>query len=505
MKVITILSLLSSLITFNIKNDYIVSVTNNTGNSSFNNIAQITYWYTSDDSNYEVELSAPQLLGLTSVYQQTFFVNININFSSPVESAHMTFKLPVPRNTSHRADFNIVSENAYVLSNFSDTIDITAYNTDFVHIKLIFSWEQLEEYYGLSRNLAIAEDPDVNYWATNGNLHVYVSQFQVDNVVLSSSPNYNTQLNSIIANTDTVESLLNSIVTNTNRLSSMQTTLTTINTNIISLKTVLNSIYTLLDERFLTDDLYEALLQSADQKVKNPADIYSGNYLTYLPTQFAYIGPGTPGYQTVYSESQEINTDMNKNSLKAIFRLSGYSSAPYYYLTIPIGISSTLTETTEELYIYNKSQNRIYQITLLIKYDNDTVSIYAQGRYRATSNPLTSSGTNADVFTELYVTDTPITSEEYLSALLSSFNSGDDIVVDTTDKDTIDSFFNNLKESIHYPNMPQLPDLNLVNYFWSYFYEGLINGGNDVVNAFHGYYKWVSVFVITLVLRVILI
>lgn len=449
MRILTIISLLSSILNIGIKSDYIINVTNNTGNSSYANIAQLTYWYTSDDSNYEVELSAPQLLGLTSVYQQTYMINININFNNPIESAHMTFKLPVPRNSSHRADFNIIAENAYVLSNFSDTIDVTAYNTDFVHIKLIFSWEQLEEYYGLTRNLAIAEDPDVNYWATDGNLHVYVSQFQVDAVTLSTSSDYNTQLNSLIANTDTIESLLTAISNNTSINN-------TINTNIINLNSKLTNLNNI-------NKVTQAAVISQKLSLVNIDNVLNGNYVLYDDGIAGTFASNT----LIFDSEDDDYSAFNRNKLKVVIELT---TSEYMFAYIPTPTPKAQRQgpggladnaTSYYFYVYNAYTGyaQRYEFSFTFNLTKLYVKITC---YQCNLNSQTTSSPSWNNFgiasiRKLYITDASVTNEELSADILEAISSLSSInIEDDPNENTMQQFYETLKQSMNLPDMPVL-------------------------------------------------
>lgn len=227
MKILNIINLIGILLN-PITLDRYRNSTNNTGNPDYNNFVQCTYLYTVDNPSNEIEVSMAGWVGTTYEMPQVYKFTLKINFREPVHNATLLLTFTTPDTYSY--SYNYIAENCFVTGTYGN-ITVTAYNTDFCIIEFYFSGHMLVEMYDypISAVTTWSLDPTENIWVENGYNYFDLLSVRLDSVSLEPTQNYNTELNSLILNTDGIEGILNAILNNTSYMNTISSNINAIN------------------------------------------------------------------------------------------------------------------------------------------------------------------------------------------------------------------------------------------------------------------------------------
>ena len=216
-----------------IKLDRYKPITNNSGQLIFDGCG-VSYNYVTEDGNFTVNSGLVQ-----SSFPTVFSLYISIQLTEPCSSAIIDITFDAP--SSNVIPMNYIVEQGRIVSATWNSLKVQLYNSDRCTLTLVFTLEQLMDYYGYPNPVQAAYNWDDNEWVNYGYRY-----FDITSIKLSSASQmvgeYTPKLNNILNSVDGIEGLLNSLISNTSDIS----LLGSINTNISSINSTLNNIYSAL-------------------------------------------------------------------------------------------------------------------------------------------------------------------------------------------------------------------------------------------------------------------
>lgn len=483
----TLLSILLSLnVLMPVKLDRYYNPTNNSGNSTYNNLAQVSYEYSVEEISTHYDISLGGFAGFEYTVPLVYMINFNINLRMPVGMCAMEIRLTTPQSSSPYYTLNYIAEGCIINNITNSFISVTLYNTDFAHIKLIYSAKMIGDMYGytLPSQYQASWNPYEQEWIQNGYNYVHVTSSQITSVT-SETYEYTTQLNNILSSVDGIESLLGSIATNSANLSN-------INTNIQGLQTILNQISGKLDtlenvnftsipvtyKGWTTDyinfniDTY-GYHSSGWYVLENPdfsSAISQGIYKLQLPLGSASSSINNIKFAQYWEEEwREWQPDIvlyypTRNFINIYFLVSeSYHQWPQS--TWPLGVY-----VDKQMYKYS---SYTFKLEYILPSNVDYWTIYntmKQFKYMSDIN------TNLD-------------------QIISILGSTDITSTDSQNKQDIDNWYNNLLQDINLPTIPIQPSkLPFIQHLFQVYNEVINIPGLDIFKWFLGIQAIVMLF-----------
>lgn len=455
MKILTIIALIGSIMN-PIKSDRYKNSVNDTGSSSFNNFVQVTYEYYCEEPSYTVGLSAGVISGETQV-PLIYSIKLNIKLRDPVESAYIKLKFTSPLGTSPYWEIPALCENATIGYVDADDLYVYLYNTDYASIYIVYTYEQVMKRYGYQYIGQInALDPMSPEWIEQGYTYCDLTSVTLNSATLSTSSDYSSQLNSIMTYTDGIENYLSQIVTAMNTNNNY---LSTISTNITTLSNTLNTINNNLTQLQRQNVNFELFNQSLMYKINDISSLFNSDYTSITPSS---IYPQRPGAIdcVIYDVNNNINTQYDRKSLKIVFKLNNSSKSinDYYYMNVPYSEihNPNNSSVTKNMYLYQAGTCTCIQI--VFTYNDDYVKI--NGAYSnfqiGASFPTSPSNALSGTLSNVYLTDISISNEELLNDVVNLLNEMVvNVNIDTSDKLSVDNWYEQLKQSLDFPNVDQ--------------------------------------------------
>lgn len=484
-------TILTLLLTLNILSPF--------GNTPVNNLGNVDSGHFSYNYSYFIDYFESSQTAVAGVYEYerdypTYYgIKVNIIFNDPIKYAKVMFTLSTPLSNAGNVYWDYIGENAYVYRSSNTVYYAECRNCTMATIVFLISYQDLKSGYGYNRvsfeSVLLAN----NTWIDYGNQYCDIRGAQISggtsSYVIDTNPDYTTQLNTLLSQTDGIENYLvqiwNSTINNGQYITGISTTLGTV-------RDTLNAI---------------------NNKLDNISNI-----------KWNLINTTYKGYTTDY---QNFNTDTYgyHDAGWYVLETPNFSSSVsngIYKLTIPLGVGSTSFNNitlaqywsdnwrtfVPDTYLYYPSRNYIVvYFTVNETYHQWPQSNYPLGiyfdkqmyKYSDYQFKLEYILQTDENYWELYnVMKTQKYNsyvENSLSRIISILGSTDITSTDSQNKQDIDNWYNNLLQDINLPNIPTQPSkLPFIQHLFQVYNEVINIPGLDIFKWFLGVQAIVLLF-----------